>query len=378
MRRRNAVEIRSRSSNKFFRGSQIQTSYDSEDNGVYSDFRVDSRLVNPAGSNRCWLNATLQVLLGMSRLLQDLRHAEQDGSRTPSPVLQELLRLARARDRGEGAEVRAALAAFHDSLVALDPAFTSGRQLDAAEFLTRLLEYLGAGPVSSNLEFVLETRASCPRCSRSCLSEEVHRMLLLGVADASQEVHLQALVESYFTAEARRCEDCSAECRGRTAFRALPRFLIIQLKRYVMQDGVAQKICQAVRIPSNLFMQKSYSNASYQSAHQQSSPKTSSSEAFPDTAAQSNMDSHYIPRTRTPGDEYSYRLMGTVIHHGSSLHSGHYVADVYSWQQGAWYHYNDSSVSPITEQEVLGWDRQRNSYILVYLSSLDARNCARE
>lgn len=57
----------------------------------------------------------------------------------------------------------------------------------------------------------------------------------------------------------------------------------------------------------------------------------------------------------------SYDLTGVVVHHGSTTHSGHYIAYVKA-PNGIWYEMNDSSVSQVSVNRVL----QAQAYLLFY------------
>ncbi|KAF7462614.1 hypothetical protein GHT09_012034 [Marmota monax] len=79
-----------------------------------------------------------------------------------------------------------------------------------------------------------------------------------------------------------------------------------------------------------------------------------------------------IPEARAPDAEGSggpppaYRLVSVVSHVGSSHDSGHYISDVFDFQQQAWFLHNDLKVSQIPE--ALVWEaRKRTGYLLFYM-----------
>ena len=57
-----------------------------------------------------------------------------------------------------------------------------------------------------------------------------------------------------------------------------------------------------------------------------------------------------------------YRLVGVIVHHGSSIHSGHYIAYVQA-ANSMWYEMDDSSVTQVSSNRVL----QQQAYILFYV-----------
>ncbi|XP_076695328.2 ubiquitin carboxyl-terminal hydrolase 29 [Callospermophilus lateralis] len=78
-----------------------------------------------------------------------------------------------------------------------------------------------------------------------------------------------------------------------------------------------------------------------------------------------------IAQARTPdavgsgGPPPAYRLVSVVSHVGSS-DSGHYISDVFDFQQQAWFLYNDLKVSQIPEAVM--WEaRKRTGYLFFYM-----------
>ena len=73
------------------------------------------------------------------------------------------------------------------------------------------------------------------------------------------------------------------------------------------------------------------------------------------------------PITMNGPREHRYRLHSVVSHYGDSTSSGHYVADVFRFDAGDWYRYDDTIVTKTTEEIVRGKKSQMNSYILMYV-----------
>lgn len=51
----------------------------------------------------------------------------------------------------------------------------------------------------------------------------------------------------------------------------------------------------------------------------------------------------------------------------SFIFSGHYVSDIYNCEEGSWFHYDDETVTKISESVVLADGRQKNGYIFFYV-----------
>uniref|UniRef100_A0A673NJB2 Ubiquitin carboxyl-terminal hydrolase n=1 Tax=Sinocyclocheilus rhinocerous TaxID=307959 RepID=A0A673NJB2_9TELE len=66
-----------------------------------------------------------------------------------------------------------------------------------------------------------------------------------------------------------------------------------------------------------------------------------------------------------------YDLAAVVVHHGSGIGSGHYTA--YGLHEGRWYHFNDSTVTLVSEEAVL----KAKAYILFYTEHTDQESPAK-
>jgi len=72
--------------------------------------------------------------------------------------------------------------------------------------------------------------------------------------------------------------------------------------------------------------------------------------------------------------EHDYRLVSVVSHYGATTSSGHYVADVYRFDQGSWFRYDDTVVTPITETNVRNnGNNTKNGYIFMYIQEALAK-----
>ncbi|XP_037778752.1 LOW QUALITY PROTEIN: ubiquitin carboxyl-terminal hydrolase 37-like [Penaeus monodon] len=64
---------------------------------------------------------------------------------------------------------------------------------------------------------------------------------------------------------------------------------------------------------------------------------------------------------------HTYRLMSIISHFGLTTNTGHYVSDIYNCEEGSWFHYDDETVTKISESVVLADGRQKNGYIFFYV-----------
>lgn len=76
-----------------------------------------------------------------------------------------------------------------------------------------------------------------------------------------------------------------------------------------------------------------------------------------------DMRSYLLEPEAAPPDSCLYDLAAIVVHHGSGVGSGHYTA--YGCNEGRWYHFNDSTVTVVSEEAV----SKAKAYILFYVES---------
>lgn len=65
--------------------------------------------------------------------------------------------------------------------------------------------------------------------------------------------------------------------------------------------------------------------------------------------------------------KWQYRLHSVVRHVGNSPQAGHYIADVFRFDAGGWWRYDDSQVNQTSEGRVLGGNGRREGYIFTYV-----------
>jgi ubiquitin C-terminal hydrolase len=425
---------------------------------------------NPPGSNRCWMNATLQMLLGMEPFMEELEFfCLRRDQNNRCEVLQSFFEVMKYRRWRRRLSLRSALRHLFHSLGMLDAMFLSDRQQDAAEFLLCLLDLfreqlcssktdlglqdikakesctlrelqlenlpsgssamqrlpsggrLGAdsvhSPVCDNIEFCLKEIYCCTNCSESTTRCQDHLALFLDIPPTSN-VHpsLQEALSHYMQSDIRelKCGKCSGQrSKVETVFARLPRFLLVQVKRYTVQTAVTEKLRSLLRVPISLSLKNCVADNvvmpvpwSPQRAKECDTSQLSVDEdeekELQEVMCQSveedlevqdlekaiklsleeqqlthNKDCSFqlgdadVPMCELEGEDdspdHSYRLICVLMHQGLSLDCGHYVADVYNIGQQQWYHYDDEVVSYLAEGEVLGSARQRNGYIFCYM-----------
>lgn len=224
-----------------------------------------------------------------------------------------------------------------------------GHQEDAHEFLRYLVEAMEKAyllrfknskefdqytkettPMNQILGGYLKSSVRCLDCGHVSVTFQHFQDLLLDIRKSSS---IDEALDTHFARErledmGYKCEACKKKVSATKQFslERAPIALCIQLKRFSMMGGKMNK-------------------------HVSFSPRLNLSK--------------YSARRAQTGDnadpQMIYRLVSMVTHLGSSQHCGHYTA-VGLTSAGAYYTFDDSSVRPIAQQNVL----QTNAYIMFY------------
>ena len=310
---------------------------------------------NPIGTNKCWMNASLQAILNMSTFTEDIMDFLENSitpGRSSSQMLKHFIGMIKAKKSCNKDHIYYAASKFYNSLSILNPNFPKHLQQDAAEFIclffTALTEELDRlrkstdlkNPVYENVTFKIKEVHTCIVCSQFYSKEirnnvyNVHIGLestgLFTIQDGIEQSVSQERVEQ-------RCNTCdSNESDMRLEIIGLPKFLIIQLNRFHCKDGKIEKVCNKVRVSNMLTLRKLVSKEQVEVPY-----------------SSGLIDREY---------RYNYRLVTTISHFGSDTTSGHYIADIYDMKERVWIRYNDDIVHERSREII-----SKDGYIFVYM-----------
>lgn len=327
--------------------------------------------------NTCFLNATVQCLLACPPFIGFLRSLRGRGLPCPAPTLTELVRFAEAFELEKKANTQLVplAAKAHFAAVIKKLAGTPGRQEDAHEFLSLLLdtvhEELRAGSAkaragggsgesgahhktaahnetnewnevgrknktsklrTAEFEDTAVTRIfgcklrSClkSRGAKQSITQELFNALPLDVS-VHQIRSLDDALLGFMSAESL---DWEVRASKEYKFERMPGVLVVHLKRFAFSAAGGDKIAKHIEFPERLVIPTKLLG-----------PHAGGSEK----------------------ERRSYDLFGVVEHHGHTLQSGHYTASIKRDQH--WYHVDDTTINPTTIQTVL----RRQAYLLFYL-----------
>jgi len=298
--------------------------------------------------NTCYLNSVLQCLVHLPPLAQCLSNddiaqkalanmgSSSQNGQTPIAVLfKGLVTDVWKRSNGKAFLPRSMVM----SIRRVGKQFRPLRQEDAHEYLRHLVdcmheEMLKAHKVKLADGKIAETtfisrvfggnlcsELRCPKCPYVSRTFNYFQDLSLdvtsGISSVESSLKLFSKTEQLTVGNEWKCDGCKRRvlAKKQMTFVELPVCLVLHLKRFTYGQGKVNK-----PVAFDLEM-------SVQCKHES------------------------VP----------YRLTAIVVHHGGSVHSGHYVAYVLA-PNGVWNEMNDSTVTPVTVQKVLS----QQAYICFY------------
>ncbi|KAL1434119.1 hypothetical protein MTO96_011772 [Rhipicephalus appendiculatus] len=297
------------------------------------------------GKNWCYINANLQALLACPafyNLLHSLPLVPGLPGSNATPFMECLIYFLQTyavpmvRETGKKDEMVVAKAYdpehFRDLLMKIKPDCKKGKQEDAEEFLSFMLNGLHDEMVSS-MRSVSNDRHS----SQSTPSDTFCRpffTLQLDIQDGVKTVedallHLAAeeKVQNYHSSKSNK----EVDALRRTTLEKLPLVLILHLKRFVYdKNGGCKKLMNAIHIPHQL-----------------------------------QLDRKLVPSSeRWSNKQRCYILFAVLSHSGERTDKGHYVTDAFHPAGRTWFRCDDDNVSPIAQGDLL---RFENSSLVPYL-----------
>lgn len=297
--------------------------------------------------NTCYLNSTLQALFHVPAianwLISDTTHRERcDDNGQGSCIICAMAKTLLASQSSNQGAIKPYL--VYSKLRLVCKHLVPGRQEDAHEFLRYLVEameksYLSriknskdldqyskeTTPLNQILGGYLRSEVKCLSCQHISTTFQHFEDLLLDIRKANS---IEEALSVYFARERLeemqyKCEACKKRVAATKQFylERAPFALCIQLKRFSMLGG---KINKHVELRGRL-------------------------------------DLTPYAKSATSNVKLTYKLVSMVTHLGNTQHCGHYTA-IGGTENGTYYVFDDSSVRPISIQNVTS----TNAYIIFY------------
>ena len=192
------------------------------------------------------------------------------------------------------------------------PMFERHTQQDAHEFLVVLLEQIAEAEclylipqITSLLNFEICMKVECTGCDEVCMTNEK-----IPVICTIMNENIRKGVDVFFDADVWKCE-CGGEKRCKKRITRLPKYMAVQVGRYVYDGGEFKKIKDKIGIRS-LVLEKHMDNV------------------HGDTECEISKD-------------HEYRVVGCINHTGCNPGSGHYT----------WWVYNEKGCKLIDDTKIV-------------------------
>ncbi|XP_073711845.1 uncharacterized protein [Misgurnus anguillicaudatus] len=333
----------------------------------------------PNIGNTCFMNSTLQCLLNMSPIMQDIISQQKHWKNEPgSEMFKALYDLHDTRMKKTSADQKAQLLATIKRCIARrNSDFRSDDEQDAHEFLMTCLAQLNEEAKmcqdsmndfhnpAAHMDFKIIRLRTCKTCGNQRHSLEELNCLSLAIGPQGS---LMESLQHYFAASSFECR-CS-ECGGDQALetvqvQTLPKVLVLLVTRFDMYT--LEKIDGCLAVPKKLSLSgftgsdssKQVSDLYSQQLEDNQQIKISKANLGRDT------DQH---QWQTAMGNAAYKLTGVVSHLGPSLQCGHYISNISDPCGAGWMKCDDSTVKSIS------WRRaskniEKHGYMFFYVRS---------
>ncbi|KAF9761263.1 Ubiquitin carboxyl-terminal hydrolase 14 [Nosema granulosis] len=241
------------------------------------------------------------------------------------------------------------------------PMFTKNMQHDANEFLMMFTQKIKDAedlglfpPLTKYFTFEVENSIRCDSCKKNICRKEIHNMIISPFSH-----HVQDSLQAYFS-------DCHADCscggrmRIQNSILSLPDFFVVTIGRIVYRDTGFYKVTDSVgvdHVDLSNFIRKAKLSQFFIS-ELQSQGFTPASINLAISTKFEDLEKQIEDYSRTNRVDPVYNILGSIIHSGNSMDSGHYMFWVR--KNGSFYLINDRRV---TEDTV---DNLERSYIMIF------------
>lgn len=321
--------------------------------------------------NTCFLNAVMQALSNSELLVEAVDQSKHCMHCTALPgdtcvlcKVESHIKQVAGVDRVAATRTTIVPRGIVDSLPFISTTLLHGQMEDAHEFLRNLVSGMqmsmarhSSGDTNSDctgypfslFRGSVHNQICCTRCGRVTVKADPIEDLELEITGASSlETALNNFcrVETLSGANAFSCESCGQLTTAHRCMQVhrVPAILSIQLKRFAVTNngqGRPYKMTHFVEYPQVLELSPLHLTSS------SSSSSSTSGDAFAATSTTTTTTS-------------TLKLFAVVVHLGSAIDNGHYVAYVHC--PDSWYRMDDTRVDKCSAEEVLG----QSVYILFY------------
>jgi len=228
--------------------------------------------------NTCYVNSSLQALLGQSKLVTEMLNVKELLSPDGVPrLLHVFCQLCKACNQGEANVANQVVREVKRMVGSIDKEFAGDEMQDASEFLCRVLDELSENIITLSMDlpadmadefsviksnFLHERNYArfCVECNARSRSKSSNMTFWCDAVSLTRRraLSLQELVEQNLAEELveKKCDECGCnEAKSTSELSKLPKVMVIVLKRYKYDDKKytpSAKISNEVDIPDIL------------------------------------------------------------------------------------------------------------------------------